>query len=311
MLNIIDNKSVINQNTCVCLGKFDGIHKGHQKIINTCVSQSNNILTPTVFTFDDNPKLYLSSKCPPKKLMTNSLKYQFFSNMGIQYLYSPKFTDIMNLSPADFIDKILVDFLHTKKFICGDNFYFGKNAEGNINTLKSLCKDKNIEVIIVDKVLEHNNIISSQNIRKLLLDGNIDKANDFLGHYFCYNFIVQHGNKLGRTIGIPTINQIFKERYLIPKRGVYASFVEFSNKKYYSVTNIGIKPTVGGTTPLSETWIPQYNSGLLYGAKVKVSLIGYLREEKKFDNLNMLKSQIEYDAEKSKSIFDIIKNKVL
>lgn len=306
MLNLIEDNKHINDVTSICLGKFDGIHRGHQRLIESCVNEKTNGMLPTVITFNDNPKLYLSKEKPPQKLMTSSVRNSIFEDMGIEYLYEPDFTDIMNLSAEEFAKNILREKLNCKKFFCGQDFRLGKNALTDVNNFREICKRYDIDLEVISPVKIEGEVISSERIRDYLTTGNLDTAIEYLGHPFCYDFIVEHGNKLGRKIGIPTINQIFPSRYLLPKRGVYASFVEFQDRRYYSVTNIGIRPTIGGTKPLSETWIPQYSAGLLYGSSVKVGLLKYLREEKKFSNLDSLKEAIKLDADNAKDIYNTI-----
>lgn len=304
MIKIINKGDKISGNTAVCLGKFDGLHRGHRKIIDACVKEKQNGLSTVVLTFEDNPKFYLNEEKPPLNLMSTSIKLALLEDMGVDYTYMPDFSDIKDMQPQEFVLEILKGFLHAKKVFCGYNFRFGKNAKGNADVLREICGSHGIETTVVDAVTFGGAAVNSGTIRELLLSGDIQRANLLLTRPFSYDFIVEHGNKLGRKIGIPTINQIFPKRFLMPKYGVYAGFCEFDGRAYYSVTNIGVRPTVGGIKPLSETWIPEYISGLLYGKKVKVNLTHYLREEKKFNSYDSLKDAIENNAKESKRLFE-------
>ena len=174
--------------------------------------------------------------------------------------------------------------------------------------MREFCESSQIECKIIPPVTYEKAIISSSRIRKCLYDGDVQRAGAMLGRLFSYSFEVVSGRRLGRKLGTPTINQYFPENFLIPHYGVYASVTDIHGTKYHSVTNIGIKPTVGWHRPLSETWIPDF-SGDLYGQCIRVSLVAFMRGECKFNSVEELKAAILRDAANSKSLTaDYIRN---
>lgn len=287
--------------TAVALGFFDGIHKGHQAIINKALE--NKDASSAVFTFNQSPLLFLNGQAPAR-ITTNNQKYELLSNLGIEVLLSVNFEEVMDLTPQEFIREILINKLNASQLYCGFNFTFGKGGSADAEDLKTLCGKYGIKVEIIPPVFQEGMIISSTIIRKTLKEGNVELANQMLGHLFSIKSAVVHGNKIGRTINTPTINQEFPNDFIIPKFGVYASLVRFDDVFTYGITNIGIKPTVGSSIPLAETFMPMYKGDDIYGKVVEVSLIKFIRPEIKFDDLNSLKKQIIFDVNRSKKIFE-------
>ncbi len=294
----------LKQKTAVVLGCFDGVHKGHQKLIQACVAESTNALVPVMFTFKENPVKNLKEKISSAQIISQKQKLEISKKMGIKYLYQSNFADVRNFSAKEFVEHILKNNLNAQKVFCGFNFRFAKEASANSKDLLSLCDKVGIEVKILDAICYENEIISSTLIRKYLACGNIKKVNELLARPYSIDFIVESGNKLGRTIGIPTINQRYPDGFQLPCFGVYASFVELGGKLYHSLTNIGLKPTVGSEYPLAETWVPEHDLGNLYGHSVKVNLIDFIRPEKKFKNLDELCTAVFDDAKKAREIVE-------
>ncbi|MEG0230299.1 MAG: riboflavin kinase, partial [Oscillospiraceae bacterium] len=197
---------------------------------------------------------------------------------------------------------ILKQFLNAKAVVVGTDFRFGKNASGDINILSTLCNNAGIVCKIVDKISLDEKIISSSQIREYITTGNIEKANQMLGYNFFYFCKVITGNKIGRTLNFPTINQKIEPNKISPPFGVYLSSVEIEFKTYCGITNIGIKPTVGSNYPLCETYVDGFD-GNLYDKIIKTSIIKKIRNEKKFDNLDQLKNQISIDCKIAKEYF--------
>lgn len=290
---ISDFNKAIKGEYAVALGIFDGLHVAHTAVIkNVCMAASS--LIPAVFIFSDNFK-------GNDILLPEDMFMEYLEKMGIDTVFKCKFSDIKNLSPEEFVSDILVKKFNAKAVSCGFNYRFGKNGEGNCNTLKTLCQNYDINCTVSDEVDFDGEPVSSTRIRNLLKEGNVESAKKLLGRHFGYDFTVEEGNKIGRLMDTPTINQYFPKDFCIPKYGVYASLVKIKNKIYYGVTNIGVKPTVGSSLPLSETWIANFD-GDLYGKQVSVFLLKFIRPEKKFDSLDLLRSQILSDGIKAKNI---------
>ena len=269
------------------LGSFDGLHLGHRQVIGNTISAPG--LRPAVITFQQNPSVSLQKK-PVPLLTTNEQKLALLEEMGVEVVYLLPFDRIRDMEPEDFVEA-LYRVCRIRALSCGFNFRFGKNGRGDAGLLKELCREKGIELSVTPPVSVAGETVSSTRIRACLEQGDVQQAGQLLGRPFGYDFEVTHGRQLGRTWGTPTINQPFPQGYVLPRFGVYASLVEVEGQKYYGDTNIGVKPTVGSDCALSETWIPEF-SGDLYGKKVPVELLDFIRPERKFDSLDQLKNEI-------------------
>lgn len=269
------------------LGSFDGLHLGHRQVIGNTLSAPG--LRPAVITFQQNPSFSLQKK-PVPLLTTNEQKLALLEEMGVEVVYLLPFDRIRDMEPEDFVEA-LYRVCRIRALSCGFNFRFGKNGRGDAGLLKELCREKGISLSVTPPVSVAGETVSSTRIRACLEQGDVQQAGQLLGRPFGYDFEVTHGRQLGRTWGTPTINQPFPAGYVLPRFGVYASLVEVEGQKYYGVTNIGVKPTVGSDCALSETWIPEF-SGDLYGKKVPVELLDFIRPERKFDSLDQLKNEI-------------------
>lgn len=269
------------------LGSFDGLHLGHRQVIGNTLSAPG--LRPAVITFQQNPSVSLQKK-PVPLLTTNEQKLALLEEMGVEVVYLLPFDRIRDMEPEDFVEA-LYRICRVRALSCGFNFRFGKNGRGDAGLLKELCREKGISLSVTPPVSVAGETVSSTRIRACLEQGDVQQAGQLLGRPFGYDFEVTHGRQLGRTWGTPTINQPFPAGYVLPRFGVYASLVEVEGQKYYGVTNIGVKPTVGSDCALSETWIPEF-SGDLYGKKVPVELLDFIRPERKFDSLDQLKNEI-------------------
>ncbi|MBR4282422.1 MAG: bifunctional riboflavin kinase/FAD synthetase [Clostridia bacterium] len=283
----------ITSPTSVALGTFDGVHKGHQKVISATL---NSGYSPVVFSVN---RPYSKQNL---RLTTDKARENILENMGVDTFAIISFEEIYNLSPLEFGKDILIKRLNAKHISCGFNFRFGKGAEGNVETLKEICNDFGIELTVCEPIIYEGLPISSSRIRLAIENGRVDEADEMLGLPFTYDFVVEGGDRLGRKLGAPTINQYFPEDFVVPKFGVYAAVVEIDSRKYPAVCNVGIRPTINnGTAPRSETFILDF-TGDLYGKNVPVSLIKYLRPETKFEGLDALKDAISNDARVSKQI---------
>ncbi|MBQ9673491.1 MAG: riboflavin biosynthesis protein RibF [Ruminococcus sp.] len=284
------------EQTAVALGFFDGIHLGHKVVIKTMLNCADeNSLKPAVYTFKENPTASFGIQTP--YLTTNEERYNIMKEMGVQIIFEDDFSSIKDLSPEDFVKEVLVKRFNARYVFCGFNYHFGKGGVADSDVLKVICSKYNIGVRVVHPVIIGGSPVSSTRIRNLLKDGKIEEANRLLDHRFGYHSIIEEGNHIGRMLETPTINQPLPKGMLLPKYGVYTSIVSVNGESYAGVTNIGVKPTVGEYEPLSETWLPNYSGGDLYGLDIDVRLLFFHREEKRFDNLDELKRAIKADGE--------------
>lgn len=286
--------------SAIALGSFDGLHKGHTKVIACALSFGGHGFVPDVLLFDTHPLLSLTGKAPDE-ILQNGLREEIIKSMGAEAKYI-SFLEIMNMDSESFFKKILIDRYNAGAICCGFNYRFGKNGEGDCEKLKDLCSRYGVELRISEAVEFDGAPVSSTRIRSCILNGDIRSANAMLGRPFCYRATVVKGNQRGRLMGSPTVNQYFDKGFIIPKKGVYSSFVTINGKKYPSVTNIGLRPSFENEDLRSETHIIGFD-GDLYGESVTVNLTDYLRDEVKFTDTEMLKAQIESDREKSKQNF--------
>lgn len=288
-MRVLRDLTPSDKKTAVALGYFDGIHLGHKAVIGKAVDAKKSGLVPAAFTFSSTPK----SKDKNSQLLTYNEKLGIFENLGIEILYILDFEKLKDYSPEDFVKKIISEVFNAGEVFCGFNYRFGKTGAGSTDELKQLCKKENIKVVICNPVELDGDLVCSTEIRNALKNGDIKKANRFLGYDFGLKSEVLKGNNIGSKIDTPTINQKFENGIILPKFGVYASIVTIENERYTGVTNIGVKPTVGNRNlPNCETWMPEYKGDNLYGKTVDVRLKEFIRPERKFNSLDELKAEI-------------------
>lgn len=281
--------------TCVAVGCFDGIHLGHQKIISDmCSYAKNNGLKSAVFTFIASPAAVLG-KTPHRALMSQKDKMKTLEMLGVDYCFSLDFLNVMNITPIDYIEDILINKLSAKAVFCGFNYRFGKSALGDTSFLKDVCDSHSVETFIAQPVCFGESVVSSSRIRGLIENGDLSLANTLLGRPFAIEEPIIEGKQNGRKVGIPTVNQNPPPEFVTPKYGVYASYVYVNSKRYEAITNVGTRPTVGGDYKNFETHIIGGFSEELYGQIVRTELLDFVRCEQKFDNLQQLSEQIQKD----------------
>ena len=285
------------QNTVVALGNFDGLHLGHRAVIDQMLDAAGDAV-PVVLKFREHPALSEGAK--PFLLMSEEDCEKKLREHGILVL-TYDYSAVCFLSPEEFVEQILQEELRAVTVSCGYNYRFGKDAAGDADTLRSLCEQRGIKVLISPEVRWQGESVCSTAIRKALLRGDMETANGMLGDPYSYDYTVVLGDQRGRLLGAPTINQFFPENLLIPRYGVYASIVQTQGKTYAAVTNIGLRPTIGHSKPRSETYIEGFR-GDLYGKNPKVSLLKYMRPEIKFQSLEQLGAQIAADAKLAEQI---------
>lgn len=297
----------IEEPTVVSLGKFDGIHRGHELLMECVKEQKKQGLKTVVFTFDIPPKKQVLGE-EGLVLTTNGEKVKLFEKLGMDYLIECPFTpEIMHMEPGDFLE-MLVKKLHMKCLVAGKDFRFGHNRKGDYKFLLNQAEIYGYEAKIVDKIQDKGRDISSTYIREELSAGNIEKANELLGYPYFIQGDVVHGRNLGSKSLYPTINQIPQPEKILPPFGVYVTRTIVGNKKFGGITNVGTKPTVGGENPVGvETHLFGFGENI-YGKTVKVEFLKPVRREKKFDSIEELKIQIQKDIELAKSYYENITN---
>lgn len=295
-------KSYKERGTVIALGNFDGLHLGHQAVINMAVKKSEKLnAAPCILMFLEHTLWALKGDAPPE-LFAGEVKERVFDETGAD-IYRIDFNTVKDLTPREFFDEILIGRFNAKGICCGFNYRFGKGAKGNAQMLKEFCDEAGIEIAIIDEEDYKGSAISSTRIREAIQNGEIEDANMMLGRIFSYKTVVVDGDKRGRLLGSPTINQFFQKGFIVPKHGVYSSITYIDGKEYASVTNIGNRPTIGTDIMGSETYILDF-SGNLYGKEIEVGLLKFLRPEMKFNDLQQLSDQIKKDAEQSQEIFN-------
>lgn len=285
------------QNTVLTIGTFDGVHIGHQKIIKRLVEVANNKgLQPSLLTFFPHPRMILQKDANIKLINTISEKELLLKRFGITNLVVKKFTkDFSRLTAEAFVEDILVDQLKAKHVIIGYDHHFGRNRNANINDLRQFGEQFDFDVEEISMQDINDVAISSTKIRAALNDGDIKTANTYLGYNFMLTGTIVKGKGIGKTINYPTANLKIEETYkLIPKQGVYIVQAIIDNVLEFGMMNIGINPTVSGTDQSIEIHFFNLNKSL-YDKKLSVQLLHRLRDEQKFDSLDLLKKQLEID----------------
>lgn len=290
-------------NTAVTLGKFDGIHLGHQQLIQLAVSYKEQGLTSVMFSFMLHPGNLFSDR-EFELIYTEEEKLAKLARCGIDVLVSYPFTEATrSMMPESFIKEILVDRLDAKVIIVGNDFRFGYQRSGDVSLLKEYEKTYGFQVIVCDKLKWKNEVISSSAIRSALRAGNLEAVTAMLGQPYFIRGEVSHGRKLGRTIGIPTTNLVPERGKLLPPCGVYASKTLLGGIYHPGVTNIGYKPTVGEEEYIGvETFIFDFD-GDLYGEMIEVALYDYIRPELKLGSIEELVTKMQEDILIAKRYF--------
>lgn len=282
----------------VALGLFDGLHPGHRRVIVAAVEGGDDTLTPAVFTFAPHTII----KEGYRRLSNDREDEALLKSMGVRELIKMDFTAIRHLTPEEFVRDVLRDQLCAQHVTCGFNYHFGAKGAGDAALLTELCTAYGIAVTVVPEVDCEGIPVNSTAIRAALSDGNMPLVRRLLGRPYRLCLPVSHGQKLGRRLGLPTINQTLPTDMAMPRFGVYASCVQWDGHTYPAVTNIGVRPTVGADTPLAETYILGFD-GDLYDAEPAVYPIQYLRPEQTFASLEALKAQIQQDIAAVEALF--------
>ena len=306
-MKYITNKDEISleYDTAVTLGKFDGIHIGHQLLIREILEGTKQGLKPVVFTFSFIEKIRKDHV--EGNLLTEEEKRNFLEDLGVQVMITYPFDDEMrHMQPEAFVEQILCKKLRAKKVVVGSDFAFGYQRKGDVVLLEKLSGVYGYELIVLDKVAMEEQVVSSSIIRQELLDGHMEKVNSLLGRCYSIEGTVVHGNQIGRKLlSMPTANIYPPFEKLLPPNGVYVTTIETKFGKYEGITNIGYKPTIGGETrPGVETYLFDFD-GDLYGQVIKVNFYTFERGEYKYDSLEELKEQMFRDKDFGKKYFEM------
>jgi riboflavin kinase/FMN adenylyltransferase len=308
-MKIIDRLENITQpfkNAVITIGNFDGVHIGHQALFHEVIEKADVIGgTSIAMTFNPHPIRVLQKNNNPPLITLHEQKIELIERAGIEVLICIPFTEqFASISAEDFIKVLLIDKIGMKAIVVGQDYTFGKNREGNLAFLKSLASQLGYEVIIADWIKATQNVserISSTRIRELVMSGNVEPARKMLGrHYQIRGRVVKGRDRGGKLLGIPTANINLQDE-LCPKIGIYAVTVEYNNRIYNGVANIGYSPTFDDNQFTVEVHLLDFAENI-YDKKIRVNFIERIRDEKKFGDISELKEQINQDIIVAKQI---------
>ena len=303
------NDFITHKKTIVTLGTFDGVHIGHNAILDKiCNAAQQENLESVILTFFPHPRLIVSNNYDIKLLNTIEEKSALLKKKGIQnFIIHPFDKTFSELTPREFVTQVLVGKLNIQKIIIGHDHKFGKDRAADFNDLINFGKEFGFEVEEISAQQINEVSVSSTKIRNSLLEGNISLANEYLGYPYVLTGTVVKGNQLGRTIGFPTANVNIPEDYkLIPKNGVYIVTANVNNKTVFGMMNIGVKPTLGENKLSIEVHLLDFDSDI-YNQKIQVNILERLRDEQKFESFEALKLQIELDKQNTILYFENLK----
>src|SRR5580765_1591416 len=288
----------------LALGNFDGVHRGHRKILDRLHRvASERGATSVVMTFDPHPPRVVRPDKAPALLMTTAQKLEAIGQAGVQGAAIVRFTsDLSRWEPETFVRTVLVDWLHVSEVWVGANFLFGHDRAGNFTLLRTLGARYGFKAEKIDPVRYKDFVVSSTRVRRLVSEARVDEASALLGHPYVIDGMVVKGDGRGKTIGFPTAN-LCTENELIPPHGVYATTIIVDGIVRPSITNIGTRPTVDSTgTTTIETHVFDYDRDL-YGMNVRLAFVQRLRDERAFESLDALKTQIAADCARARVLF--------
>ncbi len=296
-MEIITNTTdfYLKNETAVAIGKFDGLHIGHRRLLDEILTQKEKGLTTCVFTFHPTPAVFFGLS-DGKELNTREEKQKLLERMGIDILIEFPLNKVTaSMEPLTFVKDILSERINVKFIAAGTDLSFGAGGRGNAQLLQSMEDELDFKVKIIDKVCYDGHEVSSTYIRTLLEKGEMQLVEQLLGMPYTIQGTVQHGNRIGRTLGMPTVNLLPPPNKLMPPCGVYYSSVLFEGKSYKSITNVGYKPTVTDVKIIGvESYIYDFNQDI-YGKEIQVCLYKFKRAEQKFESLEALKAQLQVD----------------
>lgn len=292
--------------TAVTLGKFDGLHRGHQKLIQLIKSYSDKNIKSVVCSFNMEP-FYKEKGLEIKNLTTKEEKYIRLEREVDYWIECPFVKEIYQMEAEDFIKNILIDKFHARYIVVGTDFGFGHNRRGDAKMLEKYAEVYGYKLEVVEKETHNGREIGSTYIRELVLHGDVELAGNLLGYPYTIVGSVEHGKKLGRKLGFPTMNVIPIAQKLLPPNGVYVCTVVIDGKEYHGIGNIGCKPTVSDDNITAvETFLFGYD-GEAYEQEIQIRLHTYVREERKFSSTEELAGCVKKDIDYAKCFFEGIR----
>lgn len=291
----------LHRETAVALGKFDGIHIGHRKLLKEILEKKKDGLAACVLTFDPSPAAFFGFS-DGKEITTKEEKRRYFSQMGIDVLVEFPLTGETAAMPAElFVEEILVKRMKTKWIAAGLDVSFGNKGAGNEALLRKLSETLGFGVTTIEKLKLQETEVSSSYVRGLIEGGNLEYAKVLLGKPYSVLGTVEHGQKLGRTLGMPTVNLLPEEKKLLPPNGVYYSQVMVQGKIYDAISNVGYKPTVSKERRMGiESYLYDFDREI-YGEEIEVFLYAYKRSEMRFESVEALREQMKKDIGEGKA----------
>lgn len=289
----------------LALGNFDGVHRGHRKILERVRRvASERAATPVVMTFEPHPPQVVRPDKAPPLLMTLAQKLEAIGETGMHGTAIVRFTrELSQWDPETFVRTVLVDWLHVSEVWVGANFLFGHDRAGNFTLLRALGARFGFNTEKIDPVRYKDFVVSSTRVRRLVGEARVDEAGALLGHQYFIDGVVEHGDARGRTLGCPTAN-LRTENELLPPNGVYATTARVQGVVYPSVTNIGVRPTVDDSGAVRiETHLFGFDADI-YGAPVRIGFVQRLRDERAFASVDALRAQIENDCARARVLFE-------
>ena len=296
----------------ITVGNYDGIHKGHHDVLEYIVQEGKKRNIPScLITFNPNPFYILSDHPKPVNLQSQDLKLKALEKIGLDKVLVIPFTEQFSFMTAqEFAETILKELFNPQVISVGTNHFFGHNKEGDLSFLKVFCNQNNIHLHVPEMIKHEDNTISSSLIRSLILDGNSNKVYDFLGRFYGFEAKIVSGSNRGKTMNYPTANFIpIFENQLLPSSGVYLSRVFLDGETYFGMTNAGVRPTFNEKKFVMEVHILSDKFGNLYDKNFYIEFLDKIRDEKKFDNMELLIKQIEKDKEVCIKLIDTFKEK--
>jgi riboflavin kinase/FMN adenylyltransferase len=287
----------------VALGNFDGLHLGHLRLLDQVRRRAaERGGTPVAQIFEPHPARVLRPDKAPPVLVTHEQRMRAFEHAGLQAVAIVRFTaELSRWEPEMFVERVLIDWLRVAEVWVGENFLFGRDRSGTFTLLRALGQDKGFRVEMVEPVRFKDFVISSTRIRRLIQEGRVDEAASLLGRPYAIEGTVVHGDARGRTLGFPTAN-LESPNELLPRYGIYATIATVDGTAHRSVSNVGVRPTIGDGRLVVETHLLDGPHDL-YGKRLRLAFVKWLREERAFPSLDALKAQIALDCAAANEVF--------
>lgn len=286
--------------SAVAIGKFDGVHRGHEMLLSCILERKKMGMKAVVFTFYPSAAIFFG-QASGGELTTREEKRSCFEKLGVDILVEfPLNKDTAATLPEDFVRDILVKKMNTKFVAAGGDLSFGQGGKGDSRLLKEMAEELGFRVTIIDKVFHKDREISSTYVREMIEQGDMQGARELLGRYYSFEGTVERGNRLGRRLGMPTMNLYPRPEKLLPPWGVYYSRLHYEGGVYPGITNIGRKPTVNDTETVSvETYLYDFDRDM-YGKDIVTELLAFKRPERKFKDVVELRAQMERDIDQGR-----------